>query len=139
MIRRTLWRPDTCGCALEYEWDDTVPQDLRTHTPVAIVATCAAHAGAVDAADLHGDLIDENPRKNRAEARLLAAFPGALGTTDPVTGRTILKPDAYTYTITGTGKNRVLRLAINYLSAAQKTAVQTWCDNNIGAGRVVVS
>lgn len=142
MIRTTLWKPDTCSCEIEYSWDDTVPQDQRVHTPVRSVRKCAAHAAATTPVVHHADLMDENPRKNKAEARLLAAFPAVLGFsyTDPETGQTStkLKPDAYTYAITGGRGSRVIHLTINYLSAAQKTAVQTWCNNNLGAGKVVV-
>lgn len=142
MIRRTLWRPDTCACEIEYEWDDALPADQRVHTALRAVP-CPAHAGAPTLDAHYADLMDENPRRQRAAARLLAAFPAKLGMTytDPETGATDtrLKPDAFTYTITGPRGARVLNLTINYLTAAEKTAVQTWCNNNIGVGKVVVS
>ena len=137
MIRRTLWKPDTCPCEIEYEWDDTLPAGQRVHTPVRSVK-CPAHAGAATLAEHHADLLDENPRKNKAEARLLAAFPAKLGLTD-AQGNTTLRPDAYTYTITGPRGARVLTLSLPLLTNQERNAVQTWCNNNLGAGRVVVT
>lgn len=43
MIKKTLWSPDTCGCVLEYEWDDSVPTEERTHTPTRATKICAEH------------------------------------------------------------------------------------------------
>lgn len=139
-LRRTLWRPDTCSCTVVFEWDDTVPQNSRVHTPVAdpLTTKCAAHAGATTPADHYADLMGENPRKNKAEARLLAAFPAKLGTTN-ANGDVVLKDNAYTYTITGTRGNRVLTLSLPLLTGAERNAVQTWCDNNLRAGKVVVT
>ncbi len=143
-IRTTRWSPDTCGCVVEYSWDDTVAADQRAHTTTR-VAPCAAHPNAqqhvgadpFSAATVWGD--ENIGRKSRLEARLLAAFP-ALGYSfvDPVTGLTVigLKPGSYAWFFDA---QRVLNVSLPSLSAAQKQAAQTWCDNNIGAGKVLVS
>lgn len=137
MIRYTTWRPDTCSCAIEYAWDTDDPPNARQHTPVRIVAQCSEHAEAVTPQDLLDDLQDENPRVNRAKARLLQAFPAKLGMTDD-SGKVVLDPSSYSYAITGKRGSRVLTLTLPRLTAAEKTAVQSWANNNIGAGRVVV-
>ena len=138
MIRRTRWSPDTCGCIIEFEWDDTVSADARVHTPAALVQQCALHAGQ-SLQETYDDLVDENPRKNRLEARLLSAFPAQLGWTNPQTGELELVRGAYAYSITGRRGQRVLTIALPLLTNAQRVAAQTWADNNIGAGRVVVT
>lgn len=44
MIHTTTWRPDTCGCVLEYKWDDALNEDQRVHTPTENTVYCAAHS-----------------------------------------------------------------------------------------------
>lgn len=71
MLKRTRWQPDTCGCVIEYEWDDAVPQEERTHNYVAHVA-CARHqAASATLATVHS----ENRRKNEAVEALRVAVP----------------------------------------------------------------
>lgn len=67
----TRWRPDTCACVLELEWDDTDAEDAREHRPVKI-ERCGfhEHAGKPNEhvfALVHG----ENQHKNRAHAYLI--------------------------------------------------------------------
>jgi hypothetical protein len=38
----TRWRPDTCACVLELEWDDTDPEETRAHNAIK-VERCEAH------------------------------------------------------------------------------------------------
>src|SRR5919109_3126343 len=35
-IQTTKWHPDTCGCEIDYQWDDTTPEATRQHTIVAV-------------------------------------------------------------------------------------------------------
>ena len=34
----TRWRPDTCGCVIEYEWDSDRPEEARRHGPLKLDA-----------------------------------------------------------------------------------------------------
>ena len=45
---------DTCGCIIEYSWDDSVPLSLRVMTPLRgkIGDYCTAHAHAATAEQL---------------------------------------------------------------------------------------
>lgn len=43
----TRWRPDTCGCVIEYEWDSDDAEETRVHTPVKIDA-CPDHPATGD-------------------------------------------------------------------------------------------
>lgn len=45
--QRTRWRPDTCACVIDYEWDDDAPIEAREHVPVAIEA-CPIHPSSDD-------------------------------------------------------------------------------------------
>ena len=62
----TRWRPDTCGCVLEFEWDDAVPSEERIHTPVNIIKACPVHlSDSKDGIQKHYEkVIDENRSKN---------------------------------------------------------------------------
>jgi hypothetical protein len=35
-LQVTTWSPNTCGCVISYQWDDTVPQASRTHKFVSV-------------------------------------------------------------------------------------------------------
>lgn len=62
-MRTTRWKPDTCGCILEYDWDETLPDDQRVHI-LARVAACADHLGETDQ-DVFDHVLKENQTKNR--------------------------------------------------------------------------
>lgn len=58
----TTWRPDTCGCVLQYEWDTEVPAEERTHTMHSI-SKCPAHAHLPDH-EAFMEATEENKHKN---------------------------------------------------------------------------
>lgn len=68
--RVTRWSPDTCGCVLEYEWDDAVDVDARVHVPCAPVSVCSTHAVE---ADPHAAAEADNKIKNQLVAQLKGA------------------------------------------------------------------
>lgn len=43
MLQVTRWRPDTCGCILEYEWDSDETETQRVHRLVNVVNQCSTH------------------------------------------------------------------------------------------------
>lgn len=63
-LQKTLWRPDTCGCEIEYSWDDTVAQEDRVHD-LHSIKKCPIHQGDFDAT-AYGKVKDENQSKNFA-------------------------------------------------------------------------
>ncbi len=66
----TTWSPDTCGCILEYEWDDSVPAEEREYSVSKIKRKCAAHA-AEEAPSTHFDkVLGENSLKNSVTAQI---------------------------------------------------------------------
>lgn len=64
----TRWRPDTCGCVIDYEWNDDVDENARQHTFARVLSRCAAHTSG-PAAQVWAVVTEENTRKNRALAR----------------------------------------------------------------------
>ena len=65
MIKKTVWRPDTCGCEIEYEWDDSVDQSVRTHTVSNINKVCDVHKG-LSISQHYDAIVEENTSKNKA-------------------------------------------------------------------------
>jgi hypothetical protein len=57
MIKRTLWKPDTCDCEVEYEWDDKIPAAERT-IEVKAHKACPLHTTAAET-------FADNQRKNQ--------------------------------------------------------------------------
>lgn len=64
MLKTTTWKPDTCECEIEYEWDDSVPQEQRTHTIKKVNKMCIHHQGKPDN-ECFEVVKDENTTKNR--------------------------------------------------------------------------
>lgn len=70
MKKITRWRPDTCGCIIEYEWDDSEAEDSRTHTLRSESSIpCAIHAA--DGEELMNVVLTENQTKNQVRQSLL--------------------------------------------------------------------
>lgn len=70
MIKTTLWRPDTCGCEIEYTWDTNTTEDLRVHELLRIKSKCEHHAGLLDA-ECHNQVKKENLHKNHVIGAIL--------------------------------------------------------------------
>ena len=74
-IQITRWSPDTCGCQIDYQWDDTVPQDERVHTVSNIVKACPIHAGQLSKESHYAEVVNENQSKNKAIGLILQRHP----------------------------------------------------------------
>lgn len=68
MLHTTRWRPDTCGCTIEYEWDDAQPEDARVHH-LSKISQCEHHAH-LDGPGAFEGVKGENRGKNKALAKL---------------------------------------------------------------------
>ena len=83
-IRTTTWRPDTCGCVIEYDWDDAVPAAARVHS-FRSCGRCAIHQALAPTDAAAYALVEaENKDKNRAVAAAIAAVPRLAGRHDEV-------------------------------------------------------
>ena len=86
----TTWSPDTCGCELHYEWDDTLPEGQRVHTPVEEFIDssgnvrrskkCEHHKLLATKEDHHTKILTENQGKNKVLASLMEAEPTLVET-----------------------------------------------------------
>lgn len=47
VIHINSWKPDTCGCIIHYQWDDSVPQQDIVTELFAVERVCEAHLSLV--------------------------------------------------------------------------------------------
>lgn len=137
-IKTTRFSPDTCGCELEYTWDDTLTESERVHSFKSIVK-CPVHSGQADET-AYNTVFEENPRKNIALERCLANGPTALF--DTIDGTRQLKQGiTYNFSWSGTAPNRVLNISFTgiTLTTTQRNAIQTALNTRFGVGKVVIS
>ena len=64
----TTWRPDTCGCEIDYKWDTDKPAEMRTHTVVR-AKKCNLHSGGM--AEVYESEKTENTTKNKIVNKIM--------------------------------------------------------------------
>lgn len=75
MIVKNRWKPDTCGCILEYEFDSETPQEERKYTVVSSSA-CQTHGHLSEDKDAcFAEVQIENRAKNVALGHVFEATP----------------------------------------------------------------
>lgn len=142
-IKATTWTLDTCGCAVEYTWDDNLSNPLRTHEHSKSVLKCTAHA-ALDGQKHYDTIRTENITKNRALTLALTSFPTKLGKSvaDELGSESIVLKDEvnYDYSFSGVAPNRTLRVSFTgaNLTAAEKSSFQSSADAEFGTDKVAV-
>jgi hypothetical protein len=70
MIKTTRWRPDTCGCLIEYTWDTDAPAGAKIYTPT-FCEPCRAHLQLATLDGRYAAVVAENTKKNTTIARLV--------------------------------------------------------------------
>lgn len=141
-IQTTRWSPDTCGCTYEYEWDDAIPPETRTHSLSKVVTACPLHSGIADDPTKYNTVVEENQRKNNTLQVVVDNAPSTLYDLQPDgTTRVLKKGITYNWSITGTAPNRTLSVSFTgiTLTTAQKNAIQTFLNNRFGVGKVIIS
>ena len=143
VIKITRWSPDTCGCVIDYAWDDAVPENQRTVSFNNIVTKCPAHTILTTNNDVWTAINDENPRKNVARQLLLDNAPNTIydiidvsnGTRDFKSGISL------NWIWSGTAPNRVLNLTVTgaTLTNAQKNTIRNILNTRFGAGKIVLN
>jgi|SRR5215216_158338 len=95
VIITNRWSPDTCGCELEYTWDNEQNENQRVHNFAKIVKACDAHKDVVPPTTrdtkqfkkVYDTVLEENQRKNQALTKTLEARPELADIIDNVTGK----------------------------------------------------
>lgn len=136
----TTWYSDTCECVIEFDDSQTLPNG-RNKVKV-YVNKCPEHS-TVDltkADDAYDIALGDNQRKNMMHGRIMSDFPALTETTPE--GGVKLKPGiSYTWSFSGSGKDRVLNVTLTgaNLTAQQKTNLQTAANNQFGTGKVIIT
>jgi len=117
MKRITRWSPDTCGCVLEYEWDDALPNDQE---PVLrkVVKRCSEHTE--DGEALYNRVLQENRLKNQSIGELMRANPE-------------IEHREYTWWF-DTGRN--LKINLPEKLSGKKNVLKGLLNSKFGAGKV---
>jgi hypothetical protein len=141
MLHTNVWKPDTCDCEIEFEFDDAVPAESRVHTSKRIIKACSVH-NTVDIADKHdhfSTVLGENQRKNKLHGEIMEQFP-ELVDLDENGGKRLKEGINYKFTFEGEGKNRTLNVELEGadLKAADKKKIKDTSDGMFGNGKVVV-
>ena len=125
MLQVTRWSPDTCGCVLEYEWDDAVPADARTHTATSVVTRCAEHSKMkLQSSDHFAQVLEENTGKNMA-FEVVKSKVASLDVAD------------FKYSF---DKDRKLVVDVDHLavSAAEKLTLTAELNSKLGSGKASI-
>lgn len=123
VLNVTTWSPDTCGCVIEYEWDDAQDENTRVHTAKTILKDCGLHKKPKDKDEHFATILEENQRKN---------FTFGLLQEDEPT----ITLDAYEWSF---DDKRILHVKSPKLDTAEKKQKsQDKCDAKFGKDKVVI-
>ena len=139
-IKTTRWSPDTCGCSIDYQWDDSLPQDQITVTPVGVPTKCAVHNVLGTVPTVFNAVKEENGRKNTTRSLILDNGPSTLFDTAPDGTREFKNGIEMSWSWSGTAPNRVITVTVTgiTLTNPQKNAIRNILTNRFGAGKVVL-
>lgn len=131
------WWPNTCNCGFVIQYDDTDPARATSFNSVLVLDS--PHS-ALTGQTAYNTVLDENNRMSKVLQGAIDNLATQLSSTGTA-GGTLKNGIQYNFTLTGTAPNRVLNVSFSgiTLTTAQKRTAQTWCNNNIGVGKVVVN
>ena len=134
MLKVTLWRPDTCSCVVEYEWDDAVKEDARVHSFKRFAARCPAHAS-----DQNMDgCLERNRRKNRLldlAVENIAELAETKLTDNGVFVKSLKPGVSFDWSFDPLGD---LNVSFSGITPPQSQRLKVLSDSMFGAGRVKI-
>lgn len=110
--RTTRWRPDTCTCILEYQWNDATAPGQQTYTGSAVIYKCPSHSAIPDNM-LYTSLKFENAQKNL----IINTVKETMGMSD---NDVMLGKISYTF-----DETRKMEVQVLGLTTLKKTQTQT--------------
>ena len=123
MIKTVRWRPDTCDCGIEYQYDNALADKDKVFS-LKTIQKCSSHAGLGNQA-AYNQVLKENKAKNYAYNFAKEANPD-------------LMPEDMSWSF---NSKRVI--TVNFLSSkvtgAQISQIQKSLNNKIGTGVVAVA
>jgi hypothetical protein len=132
MIHKNIWKPDTCDCQIEYEWDDSQSEAVRTHTCSRVIKACSYHEKYPDKNENYSVVVDENRRKNLLYKHIIDNVSGAVDEkiqSDGSAVKELKKGLEYKWSF---DEDRNLVVDLAGFSAAQKNEIKTLASNNFG-------
>lgn len=122
MLKVTRWSPDTCGCVLEYEWDDAQDENTRTHKFKKAVQLCEHHKALIHGR-AHDQVLSENTSKNKVWGKAREIKPD-------------LELGDFTWSF---DKDRKLKVGfLGNLTVTQKKQLKDFADAEFGSDKVEV-
>lgn len=145
-ITHQNWKPDTCDCYVEEEYDRDDPNAVMTCSKV--ISKCQFHTNVPDD-DLYGVLYSnpngENKVKNLVHKFLLEETSLSLSKDTVTKEGTIVKElkDGldYVWSFSGQDEKRVLNIDVKgvILDKTQQETIKTFCDATFGTDTVAVA
>ena len=134
MIKTTRWKPDTCDCVIEYEWDTEVAQEQRVHT-LKTIKSCQPHYH-LPSDQAYQQVIKENQLKNKIHSTILHNMPEVVDTQTDSQGNALLKLKAGIEYQWSFDANRNIQVSLKGGTASQKSALSALLNSNFQAGLV---
>ena len=121
-IQVTRWSPDTCNCVIDFSWDDTQNETVRTHSLDNVNVIGPEHIG-LSATQIWQTVMDENRRKNETFGFTLQVLPSA-------------QPKDFSFYYSA---GRILHVSLTIpITNQKKQQIQNFCDTTFGGGKVIV-
>ena len=137
-IKKTRWRPDTCECDIEYEWDSAVSAETRVHTVSKINSKCDAHKALNQIDDVFTTVLDENQRKNKLHGAILDNVSSAIEEIPNPGGTPTKKIKAGKEFNWSFDKDRNLVVDLEGFTASEKSQV-TSLANSLFGSKVIIN
>lgn len=135
---RNVWHPDTCDCAIEFEFDADEPEATRTHVGTTVVKDCPEHSGLGTPQNFFTAIQNENSRKNEVQNDVMSNISALVDINQA--GQYEWKNGiTFSWYWEGIDNDRVIHIVITgyTLTTQQKTTVQNIADSKYGVGKVV--
>jgi hypothetical protein len=126
---RNKWNPDTCGCVVEFEFDDALPAEDRKHELHTVHQKCKAHESLTDE-QVWKAVHVENIRKNKSVDAAVKHLKAAGVSIEPV-------DVAYAFTDTAVDSARALEISLPLLEAKHRKSVTDELAKVFGSDVVV--
>ena len=129
VLKTTRWKPDTCRCEIEYEWDTEESPNTRAHNLKRLLKKCPDHAGVVESKVL-ATITVENSMKNHILKEILdnneSLREQAYNGSGQPSGFNLKTDLNYEWNFEGKDEERTLKVSImgRALTAQEKIGVQ---------------
>jgi hypothetical protein len=141
-IQTTIWSPSVCGCKIYYTWDDTLPEDSRTHTAQDNrTIKCSFHTSLSDANSTYSTVLAECTKYVEAKDLIIDNSPSTVYDLTPENKKILKSGIEIVGFYTGTYPNRVLNLSYSgtTLTTNQRNSVQNKLNTIYGTGQVILT